>query len=61
MPRRYPEYGNKYVKENIRQFMFKLNKQYDQEMIDFLDSQASKNDYIKQLIKADMEKQKAST
>lgn len=61
MPFDKKQYDIQYSKANVRQFLFKLNKQYDQEMIDFLDSQSSKNDYIKQLIKADMEKQKAST
>ena len=61
MPFDKKQYDIQYSKANVRQFLFKLNKQYDQEMIDFLDSQASKNDYIKQLIKADKEKQKAST
>lgn len=47
-----------YIKKNIRQFTFKLNKLFpeDQEMIAWLEAQPNKNDYIRTLIEADMEK-----
>ena len=50
-------YVSGYIKENIRQFPFKLNKQYDQEMIEFLEKQENRNEYIRRLIEEDMKKQ----
>ncbi len=44
-----------YIKTKQRQFMFKLSKLYDTEMIEWLESKENINAYIKELIKKDME------
>ena len=61
MPTKYQDYNISYVKANIRQFMLKVNRKLDPEMVDFLESKDNVQAYLKELIKADMEKQKAST
>lgn len=61
MPTKYQDYNINYVKANIRQFMLKVNRKLDPEMVDFLESKDNVQAYLKELIKADMEKQKAST
>ena len=61
MPTKYQDYNTSYVKANIRQFMLKVNRKLDPEMVDFLESKDNVQAYLKELIKADMEKQKAST
>ena len=51
------QYDTNYVKANVRQFIFKLNRQYDQEMIQHLEGQKNINEYLKTLILQDMDKQ----
>jgi precorrin-6B methylase 2 len=50
-----------YIKKNVRQFSFKVSKIYEPEVVQYLESQPNINEYLMQLVKADMEKQKAST
>ena len=45
-------------KENTKMFGFRLTKNIDQEMIDYIESQPSKNAYFRNLVEADMAKQK---
>lgn len=46
-------YITKYIKENIRRFEFKMSKKTDKELIEWLEAQPNKNEYIKSLILAD--------
>lgn len=46
----------KYIKNNYRRMRLDLNKNTEQEMIDFLESQPNVNAYLKELIKKDMGK-----
>ena len=46
----------KYIKANYRSYGFKLHKTYEPEMIDFLEKKENLQQYIKELIKRDMEK-----
>lgn len=48
----------KYEKANIRQFLLKFHKTHDAEIIEKLESQDSKNNYIRQLILHDLEREK---
>lgn len=48
----------KYEKANIRQFLLKFHKVHDVEIIEKLDSLDSKNNYIRQLILQDLEREK---
>lgn len=48
----------KYMAENMKQMKINLSKKYDQDIIDKLDSVPSKQGYIKDLIRADIAKQK---
>ena len=48
----------KYEKANIRQFLLKFHKTHDAEIIEKLDSLDSKNNYIRQLILQDLEREK---
>lgn len=48
--------SHKYDKKTYRQFLVKINKNTEKDLIDKLDAQASKNGYIKSLIKKDISK-----
>lgn len=48
----------KYMAENMKQMKINLSKKYDQDIIDKLDNVPSKQGYIKELIRADIAKQK---
>ncbi len=50
------KYINKYNKKNYKQLILHLSYVFDKEMIEFLQTKESKNSYIKNLIKADMER-----
>ena len=50
------EYMVNYIKKNICRFELRLNKNKDSELIEFLNSQASVNGYLRQLIENDMKK-----
>lgn len=48
----------KYEKANIRQILLKFHKTHEAEIIEKLDSVPSKNNYIRQLILNDLEREK---
>ena len=48
----------KYDKENVRQYILKIMKTTEQDIIDHLDAQPNKNGYIKRLIREDMDRTK---
>lgn len=48
----------KYEKANIRQILLKFHKTYDAAIIEKLDSLDSKNNYVRQLILQDLEREK---
>ena len=48
----------KYEKANIRQFLLKFHKTHEAEIIEKLDSLDSKNNYVRQLILQDLEREK---
>lgn len=48
----------KYEKKNIRQILLKFHKTHEAEIIEKLDSVPSKNNYIRQLILKDLEREK---
>ncbi len=48
----------KYEKANIRQILLKFHKTHEAEIIEKLDSVPSKNNYIRQLILKDLEREK---
>ena len=48
----------KYEKANIRQILLKFHKTHEEEIIEKLDSVPSKNNYIRQLILQDLEREK---
>lgn len=50
-------YNLKYIKENQRQFMIKVNRIHEPEMVTWLESKENISQYVKQLIREDMEKQ----
>ena len=51
-------YTDKYAKKAIKQYILKFNRNTEPEIIEFLDSKENKNNYIRDLIKADMAKSK---
>lgn len=48
----------KYEKANIRQILLKFHKTHEADIIEKLDSVPSKNNYIRQLILQDLEREK---
>ena len=48
----------KYEKANIRQILLKFHKTHEAEIIEKLDSVPSKNNYVRQLILHDLEREK---
>ena len=48
----------KYEKANIRKILLKFHKTHEAEIIEKLDSVPSKNNYIRQLILQDLEREK---
>ena len=49
------KYTAEYIKKHIRQFMFKLSRIYDEDMIKWLESKDNVNEYLKSLVQKDME------
>lgn len=49
------QYNREYVKEYQRQFVLKVNRNTDPDMIAWLESQDSIQTYLKELIRRDME------
>ena len=52
------QYNQQYIKDNIRQIRLTLNQKTEQDLIDWMESKANKQGYLKDLIRADMEKNK---
>ena len=50
------EYDTKYHRENHTRVSVVLSKKYDQDIIEALQDKPSKSNYIKQLIREDLEK-----
>nr|DAZ04855.1 MAG TPA: hypothetical protein [Caudoviricetes sp.] len=50
--------NSKYEKKHIRQILLKFHKTYDVAIIEKLDSVPSKNNYVRQLILQDLEREK---
>lgn len=50
--------NSKYEKKHIRQILLKFHKTYDAAIIEKLDSVPSKNNYVRQLILKDLEREK---
>ena len=48
------EYLAEYVKKNQRQFMLKVNRIHEPEMVEWLESKDSIQAYLKELIRKDM-------
>ena len=55
---KYTAYKNAWDRENTRQYKLKLNKKTDADLIEWLDNQENRQSYLKELIRADMEKSK---
>lgn len=49
-------YDAQYLKQYQRQFVIKVNRKNDPEMVEWLESQESVQTYIKNLIRQDMER-----
>ena len=49
------QYEIDYIKQNQRQFMLKVNRKTDHDMVDWLESQENVQAYLKDLIRKDME------
>lgn len=47
-----------YHKENIKQINFALNRVYDQDIIEYLETVENRNAYLKQLVRDDMKRSK---
>ena len=52
------QYETQYIRENQRQFMLKVNRKIDPDMIDWLESKENVQSYLKDLIRKDMESSK---
>lgn len=46
-----------YAKANVRVFGLKVNKIHEKDIVEWLENKESYNQYLKQLIREDMEKQ----
>ena len=54
-------YDNEYMKAFQRRFVIKANKIHDADIIEWMSSRDNKQGYIKELIRADMERQRNAT
>lgn len=50
--------NTEYAKKNMKQIRFVLNKNTNQDLIDYLETKENVNKYLRDLIIADMEKKK---
>lgn len=55
--RKKQDYDNKYVKEHYKPYYLRLSFEKEAEIINHLDRQQNKNEYLKQLIVNDMKTQ----
>ena len=51
------QYNIDYIKANQRQFMLKVNRIHEADMVEWLEGKENVQAYLKQLIREDMEKQ----
>ena len=51
-------YNIEYIRNYQRQFMLKVNRKTEPEMVEWLESQESVQTYLKQLIQEDMKRKK---
>lgn len=51
--RKKQDYDNKYIREHYKHYGLRLSIENEKDIIDYLDRQKNKNEYIKQLIVAD--------
>ena len=51
------KYDQQYAKENLIQMKFTVNREFDADIIEWLNKQSNKAGYIKELIRKDMENQ----
>lgn len=49
------EYINEWKRKNVLRINLQLNRTYDKDIIEHLQTVGSRNDYIRQLIRKDME------
>lgn len=49
------KYDIEYVKQNVRQYMLKINRLTDPDMVEHLEKQDNKQGYLKSLVRYDME------
>lgn len=55
MPNNKQQYDSNYVKANVRQFMVKVSRIYEPELITWLESKENVAQYIRDLVRKDME------
>lgn len=55
------KYNVKYVRENYRQFMIKVNRNTDPDLVAWLESQENVQTYIRELVRKDMKRKLART
>lgn len=55
VPEKRKQYEIDYIKQNQRQFMLKVNRKLDPDMVEWLEGQPSVQTYLKELIRKDME------
>ena len=55
------QYEIQYTRENQRQFMLKVNRKLEPDMVTWLESKDNVQAYLKELIRKDMEESKSST
>ncbi len=53
-------YDNEYIKKNQRQFMLKVNRIHEPEIIEWLESKDSVQTYLKELIRKDMQQNQSN-
>lgn len=54
-------YNDKYQKVNIKQFLIKANRNLEPDLIKWLESKDNIQQYVKQLVREDMEKHQTRT
>lgn len=52
------KYDLEYKNANLKQFTFTLNKEYDADIIEFLDILPNKTHFVKELIRKEIKKRK---
>ena len=57
----YVKYQTDYVKKTYRQFMLKINRGTESDIMDWLESQENVQAYLKELVRKDMKRKLART